>query len=294
MSAWNTLLTVTNIGVSAANYSKLQELQQQQDQAQAVTMLVQLAKDMLFSFKQAADDILANEAINPKLSAAKLQILNRGLTEVGITPQMFPDLADKEYAATTLKYVTTNCEHLMSKLSIEDKQDVNEVIQAIQDHQDAEYYVEHYDSMESYRQAKPIYDELSKRNGCLMTIGIILLFYPGVGIPTGLLGMIGGAIGSLVSSDFELGLGILGIILGFVIWLGTVIWIFRWKRGKEFKEAKKSIEAIDSAEEIIENYHAVENRLKPLGKGYAQELRSISGEKIEQFFGTKVTNFLPG
>jgi len=283
MSTLKTLLTVANIGISAANYGRLQELQEEQGQAQSVAMLVQLAKDMLFNFKQAADDAIANGSVNPKLSTARLQMLNLGLSEMGITPQVFPDLADKEYAAITQKYITTNYEQLMAQLPAEEKREVQTAIQAVQQYQDAEYYLTHYDSVEDYQQAKPVYEQLSSRNGCLMTIGIILLFYPGMVVPSLLLALIGGSI----SNEPNGSLAILGGIVGFFIWLWFVILVFRWKRGKEYKKAKKIIDAFESTEVSIDKFEVAKRRLGVHDKTKVEELHKVAQIKIENFFGTK-------
>lgn len=278
MGALDTLLTVVNIGATAANYGRLQELQQQQGQTQAIAMLVQLARDMLFNFKQAADDALANESVNPKLSAAKLQMLVLGLSEMGITPQMFPDLADKEYAATTQKYITANYERIMDQLPAEDQKEVEEAVQAVQQHADAEYYLEHWDSVEDYRQAKPLYDELSGRHGCLKTIGIGMLFYLGLG----LVALAGAGSGSEAI-----------VILAFIVWVVGLIFVIRWRRGKEYKEAKKTIDTFESGGVDLEKYVAAETRLGVEQKEQAGKLLAATETKIKRFFGTKTARLLP-
>lgn len=277
MSIWNTLFTVANIGVTAANYSQLQELKEQQNQSQIGAVLIQMARDMLFNFKQGADTVLSHESVNPKLAAAKLQMLNLGLEDIGITPQLFPDLSDKEYAASTIKHITSNQQRLESLLSPEEREEIEITIQAVQIHQDAEYVFNHYEAVEEYRQAKVVFDELAGRNGCLATIGLILLFYPGILLP-----------GVIFFESQAAG------ILVFLIWLSIVVVALRFRSRKRYKEAKKTVEALDEMEVDLERFEWLEEQLGVEDKKDIESRLAFANDRIEQFFGTPLANVLPG
>lgn len=278
MSIWNNLLTVANIGVSAANYSQLQELKEQQNQSQIGALLIQMARDMLFDFKQGAEKVLANEVTNPKLAAAKLKMLSLGLEDIGITPQLFPDLSDKEYAASTIKYIESNQQQLQSQLSIEEQEEIETAIQAVQIYQDAEYVLTHYEAVEEYREAKVVYDELAGRNGCLATIGVILLFYPGIILPGGL----------YFASESE----VVGI-LGFSLWLAIIVVVFRFRSQKRYKEAKKIVESFEELGVDLERFEFLEEQLGVEDEEDVESRMAFAETRIEQFFGTPFANVLP-
>lgn len=97
MSTYQTLLSVANLGVEAA---QLNELERARRQGEAQVAEEQLRQQILasirsdiFRFKQAADAALEVRVEQPRVAAGAMAVLARQLDRSGITPDLFPELS---------------------------------------------------------------------------------------------------------------------------------------------------------------------------------------------------------
>lgn len=181
MSWVNTMLDIGIIGMQASQKNKLEQLQRQNAEAALIEALLRALRDEIFRYKQAADEVLKLESNDPKSAAAGMKILFLQLQDFGLTPDMFPDISDKEYVATTTKSIRDNAKRLEGSLSTEDQAEVDTVVDAAMNLPGYNYYIQHHEVVNVYRQSLPIYDELKTRNNGCVAISVIfgsLVFLP--------------------------------------------------------------------------------------------------------------------
>ena len=101
--------------------NKLQQLQQQHAEAAVIQAVVLALRQEIFKFKQTAEEIVALAATYPKQAAGALEILQRRFQQAGLTPDLFPELGDKEYVAATTRYLREQCQRLLAQLPPADR-----------------------------------------------------------------------------------------------------------------------------------------------------------------------------
>jgi len=276
MSWMNTLLDIGIMGMQANQSQKLHQLQQQQAGAAAVQALIQALRDEIFKYKQAADEVLAMEVSDPKAAVVAMRILYIKLQEFGVTPDIFPELSDKEYAASTIKLIQGNSERLMADFPEEEQSEIEQIASAVLNLPKYKYYIENFDNAQKYRNALANYKKYKTLNsGCLSwfvgywVLSIIgaISFGAGMGIATVFSG----------GQEMSDGAAVFGVIMGMLIFIGGVILYNRkGRRAKEYKEARNIVEQHKGKLDLTE-FAALENQF---GCDYQNVLESQKKDQV--------------
>lgn len=265
----NTVLDVATLGAEIAQVGRLDDLKKQGATAALIQAVLQEIRNQIFNYKQAAQAILEQESTSPKLVAGAMRLLELRLESSGITPDMFPELSDKEYVANTIKFITDNRQRIVGQFSVEERNEIESMARAAQRLPEYRYYIDNQANYVDYKNAKVDYERagplangvISAGLGCVLfiaatfVVGIFASLFPKS--PT-----VGMAIGLIVS--------LVGIYL-----IG--------KRVRKGKEAKKRMEALDKELDLI-----LLERLDHEFGGDQQkaiDLRNQAAEMVKDFFG---------
>lgn len=238
MSWFNTLLDVTNLAMNVSNYTQLQDLRQQGAAAAMVQAILSTMRNQIFKFKQAAEDILADGTQTTKVKAGAMLWLEEQLKESRITPDLFPDLGDKDYVASTLRMIRTNGNQLMNQLSAEEQTEVRQFLTATKAYENYSYYLENYDKAQEYERALDDISEFGWRNNWLAKLGLVI----GIFVIYGFLADLFSPMGPV---------GIWFTLIGLVI---SGVFIVLWQGGQRYKNAKKTAKELENEidHELIE------------------------------------------
>lgn len=161
----NTVLDIASLGVNIANASKIEQLRMQGTTTAIIQAIIKELRDQIFRYKQTAEEILAvEEKTTPKVTAGAMRLLELRLQSSGITPDLFVELGDKDYVASTTRFIRENSARLIGKLSQRDRDEVQEVSALALRLPDYSFYVENYEIVQNYRKALPIVKKLKKQN----------------------------------------------------------------------------------------------------------------------------------
>jgi hypothetical protein len=275
MMSWvNTLLDVGIIGLQMNQRSQLQQLQKQNADSAALQMIVQALREEIFKYKQATDGILALEAKDPKVAAGAMRLLEVRLDEFGLTPEMFPDLADKEYVASTTKLIHQNSHRMVSTLPEEDQKEIEDIATDALMQPRYAYYIENYNTVKKYREADKVVEELSSYNNtCLMNLVPFVLIF---------------LIPFLCAWPFSLIFKSGGAIL-FSMFVGVIIAFGGWTYYKkniahnsEYKTAKKTVKELKNAVDY-DLFAEVESELGTDYK-HVTEMNEHAQSRMKNFF----------
>lgn len=236
MSWLNTLLDVASLGVQVSQASKLSQLQAQHGDAAVIQTLGLALRSEIFKYKFAADEVLALEATDQRAAACALEILHRRLQQAGISPDLFPDLADKEYAATTQRTIRDHRNRLMAQLSPADQSLVQEVATVALNLPRLHYLLDYHGEIDEYRAIYPSYLDLKQRNTQLPVwlVRIVALLILGAALPI-----------ALVLSFLNYGISSAMFCLGgLALAFGSVYWAQRRARPAEYHRIQQRLEAI--------------------------------------------------
>lgn len=276
MSKLGTVLSIANLGISAANWQQLQGMQQMQAEAEARQAVIEIAKNVTFSLKRSAEQVLAEEEAHPAIAAAKLRLLQSTIEQLGLGPHLFPQLADKEYADQTIRLINDNSRRINDRLSKAQQADVDAAIEAIQIVEACDFYIDNADDARSLAKAESKAEKLRPRNSCLARAGLFLGIFVAawvVGVLLGVLGVEGSTIAMLM-----------GVLL-----LAGLISMLVWMNGGGYKKAKKAIKEIDLD---VDRYRqiAADHGLNSVEQ--AQRKKEEAERAIEAFFGARSQSLL--
>lgn len=291
MSWVNTLLDIGILSMQVNQKQKLEQLQSRQIEAAMMQTVVQALREYIFKFKQAAEEIVRAENQNPLVAAGAIRILEARLLDFGIAPEMFPDLSDKEYVASTIRLIRDNSNRMTKALPVSDQEVISQVVEASLHLPEYNYYVDTYQKVQKYQEAKKSYKSLEALNsGCLMTVVWLFLF----GFTAFFCSSVAAIVGGIISDGL---VGLFGIIgfLGSVALLVFAISQFRTKfmRPDEFKQAHKVVKDFENQVDL-KQFQEIEKKL-------GTDLTKVQGmqEKAEailsSFFGNSTFDqLLPG
>jgi len=242
MSWLNAALGVANFGVQVSQMSKLEQLRRQGAEAEQVQAVLIQLRSIIFQYNHAAKEILDQSERNPKGAAAEMRLLRTELEESGITPGVFAELQDKEYALETTRLINSGDDELMGSLPPEERDEVTYAVTASLRMPDYDYYLENYNDVREYQAARPIYNELKGRNSTVLQLGgvAVLLGAAMFGCTFG--GMFGAVFGSVgVALMFSMAGAIGGAAtVGYIGYLNN-----KSKRVDEFKAAKEIVKRVE-------------------------------------------------
>lgn len=280
----DTVLSAASAGASLYNVSQLQTLRQQGAQAALIQAMLAHLRDQIFQFKQMTEYGLAQEAQSVKRAAGIISIVASRLDDSGITPELFPNLGDKEYAMQTIRLIGENRRRLLGLLSRDEQAEISLVVSAADRLPDYNYYAENYNDGRRLADAENAVTQYAGRNGCLAQIG--LLAYAFVGIPAiaALSGaMLGG--GNWSSSGSQTGL-VIGAILGLV----SFFIIARGMHAKDYKQAKRVVDELKDKIDLP-RFAALDNELGSTTR--ARQLLQDAQNLLAPFFGEPTTPSAP-
>lgn len=288
MSWVNTVLDIGILSMQASQKHKLDQMQSQQVEAAFKETLVQALREYIFKYKQAADEVLQAEEQNPLVAAGAMRVLEARLIDFGIAPEMFPEISDKEYVASTMKHIRENAARMTNALAVEEQTAVSNVVDAAQKLPEYNYYLENRDDVLKYSEAQKAYNSLKFiNNGCVIPLSALLLFWL---IPT-VIAAIGGLIGGIFGDSGAVVLGLLGWLAGFVL---NIVAMFQIRnkvtKPKEFKEAKKIVKEYEGKVDVDE-FQKVEAKLGQDVKAI-RKLQADAQTILSIFFGDSTINQL--
>jgi hypothetical protein len=270
----DTILGAATAGASIYNASQLQAMRQQGAQATVIQAFLAHLRDLIFHFKQSAEFALSQEARSAKVTAGALGVVESRLRASGITPDLFPDLSDKEYTAQTIRLIADNRRRLFDQLSPEERSEVDRAVAMADRLPDYDYYIANYADGQRLMEAAPTFTKYEARNGCLLQKGLSLA-YLFIGLP-----VILGAMMVMEGQDSG-GVGIL-TFLGLGVWIGGFVLLDRWQHKKEFSRAKKVVNELKDKIDL-QRFLALDSELG--GVAMAQQLQSEAQSFLGSFFG---------
>lgn len=177
-------------------------------------------RTLVFKINQLAQDSLNMENTNLQLAAGTMALLDAHVRRYPSLPDAFTELADKDYAATTVRLIQTNSARMKARLSVADQAALEKSVSIAARLPDYAYYVDNYEKVKRYRQLLPEYQRRTAATdnqnktlavGGLALGGGLLLFGPIVCL--GVVGLGGyllfehGVVGALI-----IGLAFLGFV----------------------------------------------------------------------------------
>lgn len=170
-------LGLGNMAINSSNASKLNQMKLQQAGEALYHEFITFMRNGLFNLKQAAESVLASEEESPLKAAGAMRILEYQLAASGITPDMFSELPDKEYAAATFKLINGNSNRMYAGLDKDEQPQVDQLVEHLQRLADLQYYLEHTENASRLRATKTVSNVGSppQNKGCLIAIGLFVL-----------------------------------------------------------------------------------------------------------------------
>jgi len=274
----NTALNAASLGADLYNAAQLSTLRRQGADAALIQAFIRHLRDQIFQFKQAADNALAMEARSPLAAAGAISVVADRLHDSGVTPELFPELGDKEYAAQTIRLIEENHRRLMARLTPAEQGEVARVVAAADRLPDYNYYLENYDDGRRLVEAAPAVEQYAGRNGWLLRNGFGLLYYF-VGLPAS----IGLFVALFSGGNWSSNTGVIpGLVVGIGAWLAGAIMFSRWLHHKEYKEAKKVVDELKDKIDLP-RFIALDNELG--GTTQARQLQQEAQGFLAAFFG---------
>lgn len=213
-------------------------MQQQGAEAQAIAELINFLRNQIFTFNQVARDILALEDTHPRAAAGGIALLTRRYEEMGLVPQMFPELQDKEYVAETAKLLRESDRRLRAALPPADQGELEMMVERVQELPAANQFLAWQPLVAAYQAALPDYRRLKTWNGdrfVLMLLAALAALF--------MLPFFCGAFG-FVLGDFG---GILGLLAGLGMGGGAIgLLLYQYSRHTDKEGYQRAKAAVDA------------------------------------------------
>lgn len=268
MGWFNTMLNMATAASAAYSASQLRAMREQQAEAAAIQAILSHLRNQVFQLRQMAESALSFEAQSPKVAAGALGVVQMQIKEAGIVPDLFPDLADKEYAAQTYRLVANNQRRLYALLTPDERQEVQQFLEVSKRLADCNYYLEHYEDGRRLVKAlatmakNPISGCLASSAGLLLALGILVL----AASPCASL------LASGSPDSFPYGTGF--VLSGaFFLFLGIVF--------QKYRNAKKVIEKFED-EIDADRFKAIDQELGDADR--ARQLQAQAQAFVDAFF----------
>lgn len=230
MSWLRTAIDVAHLGVAIEHSQKLAALERQGAEQALVQVILKELRDQVFHFNQAAQSVTREK--NPKHAAIMMTIIHKNLVDSQISPDMFPELNDKEYTANTIRFIRENVQKMHSSFSARERATINATADAAINLPDYKFYLKNYDIGEEYKKALEVTGSAETSTGCLSRIGIVLMICLGCALPAIPLATIGNA-------DEVPNISIVLALIIFALWGWILLDIF--KRSSRKNSAKNII-----------------------------------------------------
>lgn len=229
-------LDITNVAINLENSERLSELQRLGQTAEFRSQTAELRNQLtnqlrkeIFSYRQAAEAALTGETLSRFRTVVALKLLEHRLRETKITPDDFNEFSDKEYVLSVYKLFSDEISRIMSALTGEEKSSVPTATNALIKHPDYDYYIKKYTDYQHLRIAQSILLTYDSRN--TREISSLFLWY----------NVISALMMAVYASQAQTGLA---WVICIVVWVGLVVWQFRWQNAAEYKNAKNSCDRL--------------------------------------------------
>jgi hypothetical protein len=255
-------LGLSNLAVNASNASTLEQLKAQQVGEVLYREFISAMRNGMFNLKQTAESVLAGEEESPLKAAGAMRILDHQLSSSGVTPDLFPELSDKEYAAATARLVSSNSKRMYDALDIDGKKQVDQLVEHLKRLADLQYYLEHADNASRLKAAETSTNDGNtfQNKGCLIAIGLFVV--------SSLLVLVSGELGMLAMfASWVVGIGALVSLVG------------KRQAGKSTQKKIKELE--DSID--LPRFYTLEQQFDTPEE--AKQLQKQSEQYVENFFG---------
>lgn len=255
-------LGLGNLAVNASNASTLEQLKAQQAGEALYREFITAMRNGMFNLKQTAENVLAGEEESPLKAAGAMRILDHQLSSSGVTPDLFPELSDKEYAANTAKLVSGNSKRMYAALDADGKIQVDQLVEHLRQLADLQYYLEHTDNVSRLRAEENAtnVNSIGQNKGCLISIGLFAL------------GMV------LVMMSVEL-----GVLTGFVAWIAGIIGLIQLVgKRRAANAAQKTMKELESTIDLP-RFNMLDQQFKTPDE--ALQRQKESEQYVESFFG---------
>lgn len=255
-------LGLGNAALNASNASTLQQMKLEQASEAIYREFISFARNGLFHLKQTAENVLAGEEESPLKAAGAMRILDNQLSSSGITPDLFPELVDKEYAAATAKLISGNSNRMYAALDADRKTQVDQLVEHMQQLTDLQYYLEHADSVSRLRtneNANNVGGAMQNK-GCLISLGLFAL----------------GTVLAMISLE-------LGVLTGFAAWIVGIVGLIQLVRNRSATNAaQKTLKELESTIDLP-RFNLLNQKFLSMEK--AKLLQKESEQYVENFFG---------
>ncbi len=263
------VLGAASASASMYNASQLETLRKQGAEGALIQAIIQYLREQIFEFKQMTEEAVAIEAQSAKIAGGAISVVELRLLSSGITPDLFQELGDKEYAKNTVRLIGENKRRLLGMLSADEQNEVGRVAAAAARLPDYNYYVSNFDVGRRLMEATSAIAKYETRNGCMFNTALSL-GYTFVGLPAAII---------LFGSSIDWNIG---VVVGVGVWLAGFVAIIIWQHAGEYKAAKKTMEEIKDKVNLP-RFMALDKELG--GKDHAQQLQQTAQALVMPFFG---------
>lgn len=223
-------------------------------------------RDRIFNLKQAAERVLSQDGTPDKVTTAAISIIESRLHNLDITPALFPDLNDKGYVLSTTRLISANKRRLLERLSPDEQAEVARMTAMGVRLLDYDYYLENYSS--GYRLMEAADTVANTRLGPLLELGFVSIAIAGL-LLLGLVVIVGDSTG-----------GFIAFLLGFCVWIGTLI---TWLRGYKYRSAKQLLGESSDKLDLV-RFAALHKEVAEGGLAL-QRLQETARGDLAAFFG---------
>lgn len=153
MGTLDTILNVASLATEIHIASQVAEMRRDGTARAELQMYLKQLRDEIFQYNETKKDLLELEAENPKAAAGGMRFLETRLENSGITPDLFIEIADMQFAADVKRSIRSEAQRLSALLTPTERDEIERVVQVAWQLPDYEYYLENSDRIDEYRAA---------------------------------------------------------------------------------------------------------------------------------------------
>ncbi len=162
MSWLSAIVDVADLAVGINNAVKLQKMQEMGNQMQVVDALRSVMREYIFQANQTKEDLLMYKKRKPIAVAAGLYYLEAELEESPISPDVFDDISDKEYVASTLRSIRMERMEMLEYFSSDQRELAETTGHALNNYEELEILGTMHDEAVKLSKLKTKYKDLEK------------------------------------------------------------------------------------------------------------------------------------
>jgi len=151
MGWFDTLINVVDVSTNLSNYQRLSQIVNQKATEDEKNDFIHSMKNHVFNIGEAAKNCFEFEQPNPFIAAVGLNYLKSRITELSLTPDIFPEHVDKTYLVNITNLIKENLNRIISNFSETTKFTVLSRTDLIDNFDSIKYYIDNYDSFIKYK-----------------------------------------------------------------------------------------------------------------------------------------------